>query len=162
MITQELLKEFLKYNQDTGDFTWLKKPCKSVMVGDTAGSIGERGIRNIGFNHKEYKAHRLAWLYVHGYMPKIIDHINLNPSDNSIANLRECTVRENSLNVGIKKMSSSGVKNVMWKKDRSKWAVKLRVNGIYKHFGYFDDLELAGLVAVEAREKHHGQFARHT
>jgi len=35
------------------------------------------------------------------------------------------------------------------------------VNGQRKYFGYFDDIELANLVAQEARNKFHKEFANH-
>jgi hypothetical protein len=37
-------------------------------------------------------AHRLVWLYVHGRHPtREIDHVNGNPTDDRIANLRQCS-----------------------------------------------------------------------
>ncbi len=161
MITQSELKDLLSYDKDTGIFRWNIKPNKKIQKGSIAGYLNGSKRYLIGINRKYYKAHRLAWLYVYGYMPKIIDHINGNPTDNMISNLRECNTAQNALNVGVKAHSKSGIKNVMRKKGRSKWTVRLRVNGVYKHIGNFDDIELAGLVAVEAREKYHGEYARH-
>jgi hypothetical protein len=40
--------------------------------------------------------------------------------------------------------------------------VRLKVNGKEKYLGLFEDMELAGLVADMAREKYHGEFARHS
>jgi hypothetical protein len=34
------------------------------------------------------------------------------------------------------------------------------INGVAKHLGQFEDLELAELVVIEARKKYHGEFAR--
>ena len=36
-----------------------------------------------------------------------------------------------------------------------------RVNKKPKYIGVYEDLELAELVAMEARNKYHGQFANH-
>jgi hypothetical protein len=36
----------------------------------------------------------------------------------------------------------------------------MNINGVRKIFGYFADIELADLVAQEARSKYHGEFAR--
>jgi hypothetical protein len=56
------------------------------------------GYVQIKISGKLYHAHRLAWLYVYGYMPeKEIDHINRIRDDNRIANLREATSQLNSL-----------------------------------------------------------------
>ena len=39
--------------------------------------------------------------------------------------------------------------------------VGLAVNNKFKHIGYFNNIELAELVAIEARDKYHGAFACH-
>jgi hypothetical protein len=75
--------------------------------------------------------------------------------------LRPATYPENNRNARIRKDNSSGCKNVCWRKDRKKWVVGIRINGKRINFGFFDDLELADLVAHEARDKYHKDFARH-
>jgi len=97
----------------------------------------------------------------HGYLPKVVDHINGNTQDNRIENLRAATYTENQRNSRINKNSSSGVKNVVWHKQRQKWSVRILVNKKTKSFGLYDDIELADLVAQEARNKYFGSFARH-
>jgi hypothetical protein len=57
--------------------------------------------------------------------------------------------------------NKSGIKNVCWNKKEKKWVVKLQVNKNRIHFGMFEDIELAELVATEARDKYHKTFARH-
>ncbi len=59
------------------------------------------------------------------------------------------------------KTNKSGVKNVSWYKSLNKWVVSMRVKNTAKTIGYFDDLELAELVAIEARNKYRGEFANH-
>jgi hypothetical protein len=154
MITQSELKNKLHYDQDTGIFTRLN-------TGKKAGFLRSDYII-IGIGQKEYRAHRLAWLYVYGNMPnKFIDHINLNKSDNRISNLRECTKSENAMNVKLSVKNKSGYKGVSWSKEKCKWKVALKLNGIQKHFGYFKDLEFASLVAKEAIDKYHKEFANY-
>ena len=43
--------------------------------------------------------HRAVWAVVHGYLPVVIDHINGNPYDNRLENLREVSASENNKNV---------------------------------------------------------------
>lgn len=102
-----------------------------------------------------YKAHRIIYAICKGYMPKEVDHINGNRLDNRIENLRACTHAQNGANVNQKK-GISGVQGVA--KFGDKWRVRLGVNGVRRSFGLYDDLDLASLVAQEARDKYHGEF----
>lgn len=82
---QETLKSILKYDAFSGLFSWAVKRQK-VVVGSVAGSKNSLGYVQIKISGKLYHAHRLAWLYVYGYMPeKEIDHINRIRDDNRIA-----------------------------------------------------------------------------
>ena len=161
LLTQEYLKSILDYDLDTGVFTWKVNKSQSTKAGDVAGWVCD-GYRGIEINNKGYKAHRLAWLYVYGEMPKnLIDHIDNNRSNNRISNLREATYQSNSENYKTPKTNKSGVKNVSWYKNLNKWVVSMSIKKTKKTIGYFDDLELAELVAVEARNKYRGEFANH-
>ena len=75
--------------------------------------------------------------------------------------MRECTRAENAKNSKLRKGSFSGLKNVRWRKAENKWCVSMRIHGKEKHLGYYDDIELADLVATEARDKYFGRFANH-
>jgi hypothetical protein len=160
-MTQDELHKILNYDLKTGDFFWKIKPAKNIGIGQKAGCKKTNQYLSVRYKSKQYGAHRLAWLYVYGDMPGMVDHINGNSLDNRIENLRKCNKSENAQNSKRSVCNSSGSKNVCWDKNRNKWSVIVRVNGIKKSFGRFDDLELADLVAVEARNKYHGNFARH-
>ena len=90
------LRELLRYVPKTGQFYW-RKQCGPASRGSEAGNSQSAGYRLIGIDKCYYYAHRLAWLYVHGVEPTgDIDHINGNPADNRIANLRECPRSKNA------------------------------------------------------------------
>lgn len=111
---------------------------------------------------RNYPLHRLAILYVTGKMPiNDVDHINMDRSDNRYENLRECSRSENMMNTKAHKDSRLGIKNVFYRPDTQKYSVRISVNGKYKSYGCYDDIELAELVAIEARNKFHGEYARH-
>jgi hypothetical protein len=152
------LKELLSYDKDTGVFVWIK-PRQGVRTGVAIGTSNGLGYLRIRFKGKSYYAHRLAWLYMYGYMPKQIDHINGNPSDNRISNLRECNQTQNMCNKKVSSANKSGVKGVSYAMHAKKWKVQIQLNGKNKHIGYFDDFEFATLVADEARNKYHKEFA---
>lgn len=134
---------------------------KAYKAGSKAGSIDRYGYTSIRIEGKNYLAHRLIYLMHHGNMPKFIDHIDGDKTNNKIENLRPCELVQNSWNAKISVKNTSGVKNVMWHKRDCKWQVTVSIGGRQKHFGYYDDLDLAELVAIEARNKYHKQFARH-
>lgn len=160
-MNQEYLKSILEYNLDTGIFTWKVNKSRRSKVGSVAGYI-DNGYVRIEIDGKSYKAHRLAWLYLHGEMPdNLIDHANSNRSDNRINNLRQATYQKNSENYRTPKTNKSGVKNVSWYKQLNKWVVSISIKGVKKTIGYFDDLEFAELVAIEARNKYRMEFANH-
>ena len=94
-------------------------------------------------------------------MPKLIDHIDNDPSNNKIENLREATRHQNGTNAKTWSNNISGAKNVSWHKQCKKWRVRVSINKKMETIGLFDDFDLAELVAVEARNKFHGNFARH-
>src|SRR3990167_10490582 len=162
-LTQELLKERLKYDPLTGEFTWLVAPKGSwASVGDLAGGHHPKGHRLIGIFGKFYKAYRLAFLYMTGEFPlEEIDHRDCDPSNNIWDNLRTCSHGENQQNKGISKNNSSGAKGVHFHKTNKRWEASVTHLGKQHYLGSYDNLELAELVATEARDKYHGQFARH-
>lgn len=152
MITQELVKSLFDYKD--GLLYWKKRN------GNIFGATENRGYRIGRINGKNYRLHRIVFLYHYGWLPKEIDHIDNDKSNSRIENLRAATRNENMRNLkGVK--SSSGCKNVSWSKARKKWIVRIVVNGKLKNLGGFEDLELADLVAHEARIKHYGSFANH-
>ena len=79
---------------------------------------------------------------------------------NRLENLREVTRSENQYNKGMCKSNTSGFRGVSWHKHSKSWVVRVCTKGKSKSIGYFKDLELAGLVADEARALHHGKFAK--
>lgn len=162
-VTKEEIRLLFDYNLDTGEFT--RKISRGLSgrskVGQVAGYTNKDGYKFIRINDKLYRSHRLAWLYVYGYFPKEIDHIDNRPSNNAIKNLRECTSSQNKFNTRLRKDSTSKVKGLHWYKAYQKWQVNLRINGKTKCLGYFEDLFEACCTVMSNRNKHHGEFANH-
>jgi hypothetical protein len=118
---QAQLKKLLAYCPATGDFTWLVGAgrCKA---GSKAGCLKSNSYVHITINGKLYLAHRLAWLYTHGEWPAdMVDHIDRNPSNNGISNLRECSRSDNMRNVGLRVDNSSGFRGVSWNNQLGKF-----------------------------------------
>lgn len=161
MITQDYLKSKLNYNAETGIFTWkVNANRRLAKTGDVAGGLNNLGYHRITLQSKTYLSHRLAWLYVYGYMPKVIDHINGNPSDNRICNLRIATFAENSFNAKLSSKNKTGLKGICWNKFAKKWMAYIRTNNENNHLGYFDDFFNACCAIFSERNKAHGDFAK--
>ena len=163
MIAQILTKEYLHtlFDYKDGELLWKVSNNRKIKIGSIAGSFDSAGYKNIKICGKTYKNHRLIYFWHYGYFPKYIDHIDGNPSNNKIHNLREVNQTKNLQNAKLSKNNSSGFKNVYWNKAAKKWQVYCRIEGILKYFGIYDDLKLADLVATEVRNKYFGQYARH-
>ena len=110
----EQLQQYLKitYSYLDGNFYYLVPAANRVKIGQKAGNLNSSGRLQISIKGKLYLVHRLIFLYHHGYMPKFIDHIDRNPLNNNIENLREVTRSENNQNVNKRKNNTSGYKNV--------------------------------------------------
>ncbi|HAP3219644.1 HNH endonuclease [Escherichia coli] len=161
-ITQQRLKEVLLYDELTGKFTWKVKKCQRMNAGDIAGHKSSEGYWVIKVDGKLYKAHRLAWLYMNGSLPKSdIDHINLVRDDNRIANLRLATRSQNIQNVNKKANNKSGYKGVSWDKKSRKWRAQIVINKRKVNLGFYDDPKEAHKVYANKADECFGEFARY-
>lgn len=119
------------------------------------------GYRSISIDDRDYLAHRLAWLYVHGkWPPHQLDHINMDRADNRMCNLRQADNAENNCNRPLQSNNTSGFKGVSFHKQTRKWKASLKVRGKDIHLGLFDEAEAAAAAYRLAAQKHFGEFAR--
>jgi hypothetical protein len=171
---EDFFRECLDYNPDTGDFRWKSRPsnhfssdtkarqANSCFTGTTAGSVGPQGYVSIKVSGILFRAHRIAWLLIYGEWPKsFIDHVDGNPSNNRIGNLRLATPSQNSMNSRMRSDNRSGVKGVGFHLGR--WRVRVMLNGVQTFHGRFakDQKHLAEAAAVAARLSLHSNFANH-
>lgn len=140
-LTQELLKEILEYNPDTGHLTWLSnKYARKVWVGGRAGSLRKNGYREIKLFKKTYKEHRLIWFMVYGYWPKVVDHINHVRDDNRLSNLREVTHAENMRNLSNNSNTITGEQGIHYRNHKYYAVIKLNGKKVFqKSFDTFEE-----------------------
>lgn len=138
LLTQRRLKEVLNYDAESGVFTWAIGRPKAAK-GEIAGGFSDRGYLTIGIDGIKHRAHRLAWLYVHGVYPNQIDHENHIRHDNRMINLRETDSYGNSRNQSKPSDNTSGVVGVSLSnrigRNETRWEVKICA----KFLGYFDN-----------------------
>ena len=159
MITQQQAIDAFEYKE--GKLYWKYVKSIAIKAGDEAGANDGYGYRVVRFNNKLYRVHHIVYLMFNGVLPKRIDHINQNRSDNRIENLRSCSRSENNYNQGISSRNKSGLKGVSFDKKNKKWRADIMFNSKRYSLGRFATKEEAYAVACKARDKFHGEFARH-
>ena len=159
------MKEVLDYNLENGVFTWKISPVPRVKVGAIAGCLRKDGRWGIIYRKKAYLSHRLVWLYVYGEFPEKesdIDHIDRNPLNNRISNLRKCSRSENTRNTRLRSNNTSGFKGVSLDKRAGKYVARGQVNGKEEYLGGYLTPEEASEVYENWCKKQHGKFYNNT
>jgi hypothetical protein len=158
--SQDRLKQLLSYDPETGKFIWLVTTPRAPKGAEAGVKMG-MGYRLIGLDGVRYLAHRLAWFYVHGEWPvEMIDHINGIRDDNRIANLRNATARQNSINSKTSRHNTSGYRGVSFSSRKKKWHARITSEYQVHPLGYFDTKEAAYAAYCEAAKRLHGEFAK--
>ena len=161
-LTQEYLKRSLTYSKHTGLFTWKARPVYHFKNRNAwkdwnrkypctiAGYISPAGYVKITISGKAYPAHRLAFLYICGYIPEnFVDHRDMNPTNNKWKNLREVTNQCNQQNCKISIRNKSGITGVSWNSREKKWKAKITIAKKTIYLGFFEKLEDAARARYE-------------
>ena len=162
------VNQLLRYEPESGKLFWLNRPIeqfntKRAWKSWNARYSGIEAFRTIGSGghfrgwiyNKQYLAHRVVWLMQTGDWPKAdIDHIDGDPTNNRLSNLRDVSASVNLKNTGMHRNNTSGVTGVSWSSAHKKWVASLMVNGCVKILGRFDDIQ----AAAEARQKANREY----
>lgn len=168
-----MLSEVLEYFPESGCFIWKVRP--STMFDESVGKIirskewaankwnsryaGKPALTKVltggylggSIFNRGVRAHRVAWAMFYGKWPEgEIDHINGNPADNRITNLRDVSHAVNMRNQRRYSNSSSGVIGVCWQANVSKWSAEIQCDGVREKLGFFVDFEDAVAARNEA------------
>jgi hypothetical protein len=155
-LSAEKLRSIFAYDQETGIFTrrTAGAGATATPVGMRMGYVSHNGYVAIRVGPKMYGAHRLAWLYVHGEWPSVIDHINAIRTDNRIANLRNVDQRTNCEN--RRSANSSGALGVLGVSAcGSRYRADIYVNGKARFLGVFSTIEEAKQRYIEEKRQVH-------
>lgn len=174
MITAARAKELISYDPVSGILRKKSRPRSEFASSNACSSWN---FRNAGsaisaadadgylvayLDGRQYRAHRLAWLLVHGYWPTVLDHQDGNRKNNSLLNLREVTVSENNRNRGIRSDNTSGFPGVY--RRRNRWQAAIKFDGKMRSLGFFDSIEEAAAARKAADRIYgfHENHGRHT
>jgi hypothetical protein len=158
-ITQALVRDLYFYSEHSGLFFRRKTVAPNARKGHPATKKGMDGYLVIGIKRRNYAAHRIAWLYVHGCLPtddQVIDHINGDRDDNSIANLRIATHSQNAMN---KRRTGPILKGVT-RHSSGRYQAQIVVGGKHRYLGLFETPEEAHAAYRKKAKELFGSFAR--
>lgn len=132
----DYFRQRLHHDPDTGVITFLSRPLEDfpnerIWRGWNSRQAGKpafaqeasHGYRTGRFGGVNYYAHRIIWLLHYGQWPKVVDHLNGDPSDNRIINLRSCSHAENLTNAKRNRRNQSGATGVHF--HEGAWVAKL-------------------------------------
>jgi hypothetical protein len=144
-----------------GNLYWnLRK--RGVTKGSCAMQDNKGHYFEITYNHKRQRAHRVIWEMHYGPIPKgmQIDHMDGNPRNNYLSNLRLVTRFGNNQNKSKQKNNTSGVPGVSWSKAASKWMSVIMHNRKLIYLGIYENKDDAIKARYAAEDKYHGNYAR--
>jgi hypothetical protein len=167
-LTQDIIRELLEYDPDTGVFIWKKRDRKwftrdrdhiawnTNHSGKRTGLCKSHGYSKVRIFDRLYGAHQIAFMYSVGYIPDEIDHIDHDRANNKWCNLREVNRSENNKNLSKAKNNTSGVTGVNFYKYKTtmKWRAYITIDGQQNHLGLFDDFQDAVTARKEAENKY--------
>ncbi len=168
MLDHRRLTELLHYNPISGIFVWKVDRGGPARSGCRAGTRHVIRYKNctyarwyITIDYVKYFAHRLAWFYVHKKWPeREIDHIDGNPENNAIANLRAATRSQNAANKRSAPNTTSGHRGITYYCNGYK--VEIYMFGTRHYIGRFKTLQEAIVARNDAARRIQGGFAHQT
>jgi len=155
-LTQERLRQVLRYDQETGKCFWLQRAAHRRNPGDEAGCPSKDGRIRIRIDNQLFYRYRLAWLYMTGSWPQQkVDHINGDHTDDRWKNLRDVSQTVNCQNRrAASKTSKSGLLGVETTKN-GKFKAAIRIPGKRISLGTFATAEEAHSTYMNAKHELH-------
>ena len=155
-----LLREWFHYDAEKGTLVW-KVDRQKAFAGTLAGNPDPKGYRHVGILGTYYLVHRVCWAIHYGEWPSsFLDHINGDPSDNRICNLRSVTRQQNNMNQKLRSTNKTGLKGVYFHRATGKYAATICYQGRHRHLGVFADPAEAHEIYSLAAELLFGTFSR--
>jgi hypothetical protein len=158
-ITHARLTELVDYDPRTGIFTAKVNSKKGRWpAGRELGYASPNSYLVISLDRSRNFAHRLAWFYMTGEWPEMIDHADGNKANNAFSNLRLCNVVQNAANMKARPERSipKGVRLYR----NGTYQARICHNKVTFHLGYYATPEEAHAAYVAKSIELNGAFAR--
>jgi hypothetical protein len=154
-LTAEWVRGLFDYDHEMGALIWRVDKGPRARRGDVAGSTHSSRRGYVKVDGRSHLVHRLIWLHVYGRWPEQeIDHVDGDPLNNRIANLRDVTRSVNQQNLFRAKANNQcgllGVRRV-----RGRWRARITSNGSPLHIGSFATAEEAHQAYLKAKRELH-------
>lgn len=166
-ITAERARELLTYDRETGVFAWRNEARAGVRrsvvchrAGDRAGTRRKDGRNVIRLDGALYLGYRVAWLMETGGWPDgEIDHIDGDPANDSISNLRVVSRRLNQQNIRRAQANKASCDYLgvyaNQRNTKSPWRACITLDGKHRQIGVYKTPEEAHAAYVKAKRLMH-------
>ncbi len=165
-VTREYAQELFEYDKETGKLYWRHRPrsrfrsaraynTHSRYAGKETGCANKTGRLEVNVGSRTWFAHRLIWLMHTGESPEGLDHIDRDPKNNRIENLRPCSKSENMIN---SRRRAAGEIAGVYEVRPGIWHARLGVRGKQVYLGSFRSHEEARQAYEEGLRKNFGEF----
>lgn len=146
-----------KYEADRLARSWNQKHAGKPALN----SLSDRGYLVGTLERQRVQAHRVVFALATGRNPNgEIDHINGDPSDNRISNLREVSPGQNARNMALNRRNTSGVPGVVFRRREKAWSASIGHLGRKVWIGLFPTKDEA-ITARRQRERELGYSENH-
>lgn len=156
-LTAAQARELFQYDPETGVLRW-RGPRRRPKPGNVAGSARADGYLIVHIDGRSHYVHRVIWLYVYGECPKFLDHINGDPTDNRLLNLRVATYTINNQNRRRASRNSLtgllGVTKIRWG-DHYRYQSRIQYQRRKVYLGTFDTPHEAHHRYLQVKRKLH-------
>ena len=167
---RQILLQLLDYNPLTGELTWKFRPSEFFSneryakqwndryAGKRAfTAVDAKGYHVGGIFDQTFRANRIIFMMVHGYIPNQVDHEDGNPQNDRLTNLRDVTGQQNQQNMRRSRANQSGVTGVCWDKNKRRWKATIGVDGKTVNLGRFLTIKQA----IQARQEAEAKYGFH-
>ena len=173
LMNPEYLHKCFSYDSNTGRLTWRERPREHFKGGagwhnfnnqfanKIAGVQKNDGRYEIKLDGKSFKAARIVWaMQTNTAIFGAIDHIDGNPANDRLSNLRVVSAAQNARNRSNLSNNSSGIRGVTWHVPSSKWWARVTFNNKTISLGLYSSISDAAKIVIETKQKLYGSFAR--